>query len=736
MPGVSYGPAVSTSSGATLTLLYDRIDNDANNAWLVNPRVEFYSRSGWSDSLNTMTSGGTAINGAQFHSGLINGGTRSWNVSAKAVPLTYGSETSVTFSVTVANLSFYSGDSSSVTRTWTIAFPARPYSKPNPATSFTNTYVNDNRVNLSWVSNYTGANGATPWMNQAIERTETGEWADATQVGWLGWEPTSWSDTGVVPNRRYHYRHKAVNPAGDSPYAYASNAIYTTPAAPSYPYAQKTSGGSILVTWDNEAPWANSFEVSDSANGTTWTVSGTSSVSEYAHSDPNQSVTHRYRVRAKTPDGKWSAYSPVSNIIQLQAPPNAPTWGSVDPAYNGAATITTPWTHNPVDTTPQTAYEVQHRTSSNNGATWMAWATTGKLTSTSSTRTWAAGTWEQNRLVQLQVRTWGAHATASPWSSSAQFRTSAPPTTAVTAPAGTTVSSKRVAVSWNYADAEGIAQSSARVELLRGAASLGLWELSGAGASYTPPVDLGDATSYTVRVSVRDGHGLWSSPASKTFTTEFVPPPAPVVNVEWDEEHGAATVAISNPAPVSPQPAAVSNDVYRDGVLIAEGLPVDATFTDPLPLPAGSSYRVEAVSALPSTSETTVELAPVEAVFRRFWINSGSGWRNVASCWGNVKRGHSQGRNRVTEQYSGRELPVETIGEGRTSKFTLSGTLLLHEDSPNDFFNVVNDPSPVHYRDRYGSWRVSPSVVDSDADNDAVAQITVTLTEVDSGGLL
>lgn len=736
MPSVSYGPAVSTSSGATLTLRYDRIDNDANNAWLVNPRVEFYSKPGWSDSSNSMTSGGTAINGAQFHSGSLDGGTRSWNVSAKAVPLTYGSGTSVTFSVTVTNVSFYSGDSSSVTRTWTIAFPARPYSKPNPATGFTSTYVNDNRVNLSWVANYTGANGARPWSNQSVERTATGSWSAATQVGWLGGTTTSWSDTGVVPNRRYDYRHKAVNPAGDSTYAYAPNPVYTTPAAPSNAAAQKTAGGSIKVTWTNVAPWASSFEISDSPDGASWTVLGTSSIAEYTHSSPNQSVTHRYRVRAKTPDGKWSAYSPVSNIIQLQAPPNAPTWGSIDPAYNGDATITTPWAHNPVDTTPQTAYEVQHRTSSDDGATWTAWATTGKVTDPSSTRTWGAGTWAQNRLVQLQVRTWGAHATASTWSSSAQFRTSAPPTTSVTGPSGDTVTSKRVAVSWNYADSEGTAQSSARVELLQGAISLGLWELSGAGASYTPPVDLVDATSYTVQVTVRDGHGLWSSPASKTFTTEFIPPPVPVVNVEWDEEHGAATVAISNPTPVSPQPAAVSNDVYRDGVLIAEGLPVDATFTDPLPLPAGSTYRVEAVSALPSTSETTGVLAPVESVFRRFWLNSGPGWGNVASCWGNVKRGHSQGRNRVTEQYSGRELPVETIGEGRVSRFTLSGTLLLHEDSPDDFFNVVNDPTPVHYRDRYGSWRVSPSVVDSESDNDAVAQITVTLTEVDGGGLL
>ena len=100
MPEVSFGPAVSTGSGATLYLLYDRIDHDQVNAWLVNPRVKFYSQTGWNDNINTMSSGGSAINGAQFHSGTINGGWREWGVSAKAVPLTYGSPTNVTFSVT------------------------------------------------------------------------------------------------------------------------------------------------------------------------------------------------------------------------------------------------------------------------------------------------------------------------------------------------------------------------------------------------------------------------------------------------------------------------------------------------------------------------------------------------------------------------------------------------------------------------------------------------------------
>lgn len=734
MPEVSFGPAVSTSSGATLTLLYDRIDYDATNGWLVNPRVRFYSKSGWSDSVNSMSSGGSAINGGQFHSGTINGGTREWAVSAKGVPLTYGSETNYTFAVTVTNLSFYSGDSSSVTRTWTIAFPARPYQKPNPASSFTNTLVTDNRADLSWVANYTGGNGATPWNNQYIDRTETGDWSGAVQVAALGWEPTSWSDTSLQPNRRYNYRHRATNPAGSSPYAYAPNSLYTKPAAPTQVAATKQADGSIKVTATNAAPWADAFEFSDSPDGTSWTVLTSSAAStEYVHNAPTPSVTHRYRVRAKTPDGKWSDYSTTSNVVQLQAPPNPPSWKPAEAAYDTTSPITTAWTHSPVDTTPQTAYEAQRRTSTDNGATWSAWTTTGKTTSTTQARTWAASTFPQGVLVEMQVRTWGAHATASSWSSTLLFRTSARPVAGITSPAANAVvTGKTVTLGWNYADAEDTAQSAFEVTLWKGTERVGgAWQTSGAAKTYSIPTALEDDSSYRADLRVRDGHGLWSDITNVTFSVNFLPPPAPTVDASWDQQTGALSLTIGNPDPSGGAPAAVSNDVYRDGVLIATNVNLNTTFIDRIAPVNGGTYWVDAVSALPSEGRTVVEVDPDPEVRRRFWLNAGIGWTKVASFWANVKRGQTRGRKRSLDYFSGRELEVETIGEGRVSKLRVTGTILLTEDSPNDFWDVAEAETGACYRDRFGTWFVSVEPIDADADVDIAAQISVSMTETD-----
>ena len=303
--------------------------------------------------------------------------------------------------------------------------PVRPYQLPNPATNLTNTYVNDGRVDLAWTPHYGGSYDPNPWFQQYIDRTETGDWNVAVNIsGELGGQPTSWSDTSLQPNKRYDYRHTARNTSGFSSYAYAPNPIYTTPAAPTQVAATKQADGSIKVTATNNAPWVSAFEFSDSPDGSNWSVlTDAASTPTYTHTSPNQSVTHRYRVRAKTPDGKWSAYSTVSNVVQLQAPPNPPTWANLEAAYDATAQITTGWTHNPVDTTNQTAYEAQCRTSTDNGATWSAWTSTGEITSTTQSRTWAASSFPQNALVELQVRTWGAHATASGWSASTSFRT-------------------------------------------------------------------------------------------------------------------------------------------------------------------------------------------------------------------------------------------------------------------------------------------------------------------------
>ena len=740
MPTKSWGNSVGSGSGATLTLLYDRIEVRGDGTGvLVNPRVQFYSRSGWSDSTNNIYAGGSAVADGRIHSGTLNGGTREWWVGVDAVPLAYGSTVWATFDVQVFGVSFFNGDQNTTTYSWPIEFPPRPYSSPRPASNFKNTYVNDNRVDLSWNTNYDGGNGAQPWHGQVINRTNTGDWGGAVDVASFGWDPANLADTTVVPNSRYDYRHRAWNPAGSSPYAYAPNAVYTTPAAPSQVTAAKAANGSIKIEAVNNAPWAAKFEIQDSPDGSTWTNLSTSlSGPTHEHLSPSVTVTHRYRMRAVTPDGKASAWSPVSNVVALQAPPNAPTWKSLDPAYDATRPIVAAFTHNPVDTTPQTAYEMQWRRSLDNGATWNAWASSGKVTSATSARTYAAGAFPQNALVELQVRTWGAHATASPWSASGSLRTSARPTVGISAPVvGSVLPAASLTVKINYADAEGSSQSALEVALFDTptGAELGRWQESGAVTVFAVPYRLADHGSYRVEVRVRDGASLWSDAALSTFTVSYVPPPAPEPTISWDRAAGSAIITIGNPRPVagSGAPEPVFNRIFRDGVLVADNVPLNATVVDPLPLIAGSTYLVEAVSALPSEAESEVFLAPDEEVYRRFWFNAGPGWGLVASFRGSPKRGQTRGRKRVVEYYSGRDLPVSTIGEGRVSELSASGLLLLKEgDSFDAFFRVADAPTDACYRDRYGKWFVSLDAIPIEGDNDAIASVKVSMTEVGS----
>lgn len=619
--------------------------------------------------------------------------------------------------------------------------PARPYQLPNPATSFTNTYVNDNKIDLAWTANYTGANGATPWSNQNIDRTETGDWAGAMQVAWLGWEPTSWSDTSVQPNKRYNYRHNAINPAGSSTYAYAANAVYTTPAAPNKPTFAKQADGSVKITAKNNSPWATKYRIDDSADGNTWTtLTSTGTISAlgadivHTQSSPNNAVTHRYRVMVQTPDGKWSAASPTSDILQLQAPPNPPTWAVIDPAFDATSAITTPWTHNPVDSTPQTAYEVQWRSSADNGATWTAWTTTGKVTSTTSSRTWAANTFPQNRLIERQVKTWGAHANSSAWSASATFKTSAKPTTGITSPANnSTFQGKYITAAWNYADVEGTAQSAWEVLLFKvgDTEAIGLWTGTGSQSTFAIPTALEDDTSYRIEVRVRDGVGLWSNAATSQVLVDYLPPPAPIVTVEWDKLRGAAIIMIVNPMPTGSEPAAVKNRIYRDGVLIADNVKLDTTYIDLLPLTTGSTYTVESESALPSSNTTVAVLGYDEEVGRRFWLNGGNGWHQVASYYGNVNRDHTTELAGDEEHYSGRTLPVLTIGEAVTETFGFSTTVEQVVDNPANFHALVRTPGVVCFREPSGRYFVSLRRVSEGTTQSFTAEMSFSMKIVD-----
>ncbi|MUP49174.1 hypothetical protein C3L57_08265, partial [Veillonellaceae bacterium M2-8] len=86
--------------------------------------------------------------------------------------------------------------------------------------------------------------------------------------------------------------------------------------------------------------------------------------------------------------------------------------------------------------------------------------------------------------------------------------------------------------------------------------------INGAVRSYELPFALKNATEYTLTVVVRSGDGMYSNPASFSFTTDFPSPAVPMVQTAWDSETGATALRIRNPN-AEGKPEVVSNSVYR-----------------------------------------------------------------------------------------------------------------------------------------------------------------------------
>lgn len=427
---------------------------------------------------------------------------------------------------------------------------------PSAPTGLTATRVSDTAQDLRWTNR--------PSARAPYDRLQLQRMPRSTQsFGWvatgLGGGTTSYRDSGTSGNNRYDYRVRAVNAAGASAWHRigGTSDVSTTPAAPTGVTARK-SGTSIIVSWTDQA--ANTmldrtFLVEDSPDGGAWVQVGTigDSATSWTHTAVDPSKTHRYRVRARIAENGntlTSAYSAASDTVQLQAPPKAPALvtprdGDTGTASTGSVEVS--WTHNPVDTTAQEAYEVRYRI---DGGTWQT--ITGATDSAADFVPVDLGL-VGRVFVEWQVRTRGAHPDYGPWSPVSSFTRSSIPWVAVQAPTdGATVDTSRVAVSWEYdpvGSAPALAQAAWRVTLLD-ADGVTLEVASGNGAATTADLAyrLANQRTYTVRVEAANGDGVWSYAADGevTISTDF-PLPALVEAVpSWDRDEGTVTVAFED----------------------------------------------------------------------------------------------------------------------------------------------------------------------------------------------
>lgn len=443
--------------------------------------------------------------------------------------------------------------------------------------------TNDNSNTVYW---YDNASASAPYTGLQVQRqAHEGNWGAWTGLangpnGSIAGN-RSYGDFSTVANRVYQYRILASNGSGDA-YSATSLMVFTTPGAPSSLTAIKEASGSITLNLTQSVlhtEYKTTLEYSTDG-GTTWTALTTlnRSVLTYSHASPPTGAGIKYRARVlidatgHVGNGLTSAWT-ESATVPLQSPPNPPS--NLTPngvAFTAVNAQTFTWKHNTVDSSAQTAYEIQYREV---GVT--AWTTTGKITSTAQSRLFAANTFLNGKQYEWQVRTYGAHATASGWSSTAVFTASALPTATVTVP-GATLGSALLTTTWTYFDTEGTAQSAWEATLLQNAVVLESLAGSGTATSAAFKTRLTDATAYSVQVRVRDGSGLWSAWSTKAFSTSFPMPSTPLVATAWDDIQGAVQLTMNNAARTNlardPIPRALT-DWYASG-----GTKVLSTFSD------------------------------------------------------------------------------------------------------------------------------------------------------------
>jgi hypothetical protein len=502
-------------------------------------------------------------------SGVTDGsGSTDWSLSAMGYKLMGTTTTTVTLttstqakaaSVRIKSNAAYPGTEATVSTTFTV--PKLAVAAPAAPISLSTSRISDTSQKVSWSRQ---ATSSAPYDSQIVYRKDnisTSLVAVATVTG----TTTSWTDTKTRSDRVYTYAVRAKNTGGYSAYAYAPN-ISTTPATPAAPSVKKTTSGDITVTRPALSPVSTGgWEVWHAANGV-WDSTRLALVAygttSWTHVAPNSTQTHTYRLRAvSSVPTLYSANGATSAGVTPLTPPSAPT--DLIPsgvAQEAAETALFTWTHNPLDTTDQSAYEIQWRP-----VATTTWTTTGKVTSTASSRLFAANTWTNGQTIEWQVRTWGQHATASAWSASGTLTLSTRPTATITEPAdGVAWDSARIRVSWTYGDAEGQAQTAWKANLYAGDGSI-LESLAGADNTTTVyfATRLADGGSYSVDVSVRDSTGLWSAAETQVFATDFAALPIPVVSAEFDVETASTSVYVTVPYPVAPQVGVDTAEVWR-----------------------------------------------------------------------------------------------------------------------------------------------------------------------------
>lgn len=628
-----------------------------------------------SDSNNTFETAGRipgSWSGSKSVKVATNGSQLLWSGS-RTVPL--GSSTSTaSFAFLIRGLE-YVGLSTTARVSGDVPIPARAQTAPAAPSGVTVSKIHDGRQKVAWRAS---SSSTAPISYFQIQRWTSASNSWATVVSRVGGTARSYEINGSSSDQRVNYRVRAVNSSGSSAWA-TGNQIVTTPHAADSVRAT-LQGSSVLLTWRNRSRIASHLDVQVQTRprGGAWSAwryeSGatriTASVQSRTITGIDPDLEYRWRIQTAASPPALYAYSAASNVVSPATPPGAPS------LLAPRATVETGqvefrWRHSPLDSSTQTAAEVEVRDPG-----WYVQAATIQGPTGSHTMDCdTTGSWA------WRVRTKGSHPEFGPWSSWAEVLVADPPVVEITAPSGE-VNASRVTVAWDYTDPEAgqmfyeVSLSDADGQVLATQAR------ADSARRVTIPHTLTDATDYQVVVQARSGTGLVSLPVAVEFRTRFIPPPTPSLVADWDAETGTARIEITNPPGGYGVPRAESNRIERslDGgdtwTVAADDLEPDGTVEDwQVPLNQVVDYRAVAVSQQGAEAVSS----PVSIATRgdRILIRGMDGSRFYLEYNLSISATHKQ--EAVVEHYLGSPTPTAHYGEQRTFSLAVTGVLLAED---------------------------------------------------------
>ena len=300
-----------------------------------------------------------------------------------------------------------------------------------------------------------------------------------------------------------------------------------------------------------------------------------------------------------------------------------------------------------------------------------------------------------------------------PWSGSALLYTSTTPTVNITSP-GTSVVNSTIPVAWSYFDEQGSAQAEYRIEIFESASGklVATRSAASSASSVVLPTTITDGLSYRLEVTVRDGAGLWSTTASKTFTAAFTPPAEVLLDISIDGESGAAVLTLT-PTPhdngVTKYPASAvtlqrkfydeETESYGEWeTLLDMGAPSGVVIDPTGPTHDDGAYRVITHSTAPSTVTSMTYFPSNTPDARWLYVSGGEKFDVICKMWANIEISQTASRNRALHYFAGRRNPVIYSGEATERTYTITGILEDEASDPNQWIRLARMPGAVLLR--------------------------------------